>query len=204
MNERIEWTRVWREEADKEIKRVLLIGDSIINGSQKWIQASLPEGYAITSVVSSKGVDDPFWFREIQLVCEQEDFKYEAAYFNNGLHFHDQTAEQYQENYRKMLKKLQEMLPGVPFILGLSTPLTDSSGDPGKHDAPVTLKETNATVLAFNQKVVELAAEMQLTCFDAYSLMVTRPELKKDSCHFVDEGNRILGRAIAEAITQKL
>ena len=34
INERIEWSRVWREDSEKQLPRVLLIGDSIIDGSK--------------------------------------------------------------------------------------------------------------------------------------------------------------------------
>ncbi|MBQ3083940.1 MAG: SGNH/GDSL hydrolase family protein [Clostridia bacterium] len=201
MNERIEWTRVWREEADRETKRVLLVGDSIIDGSKGMIQKYLPEGYAITSFATSKGVDDPFFIKEIELVCAQENYYYQAVYFNSGLHFHEQTPEAYGSNYRNALEKLRGFLPDTPVVLGLSTPLTDGVADPSKHETPITLRDTNETVLAYNEQVKALAAELSLPVFDAYGLMVPHPELKIfDGVHFSKEGNTLLGKAIAEAI----
>lgn len=206
MNEKIEWSRVWREEADTDFKRILLIGDSIIDGSKKEVQKNLPKGYAITSYATSKGVDDPFLFREVEIICAQEGFRYEAVYFNSGLHFHDQTPEEYKENYIRTLKQLQKLLPGTPMVLGLSTPLTmGTGGDPAKHETPVTLKETNETVLVYNKKVAEIATELGLDTFDAYGLMVEHPEWKKDDgCHFIEEGNACLGKAIAEFLMQRV
>lgn len=204
--ERIEWTRYWREEADREAKKVLLIGDSIVNGCIREIQKNLPEGYAVTAVVSSKGLNNPYFIKEIALFCEQEDYRFEAIYFNNGLHFQGQSPAEYKENYRKILKELQALMPHVPMVLGLSTPLTcGDGGDPQKHETPVTLKETNATVIAFNEKVMEIAREQNLPIFDAYSLMVPHPEMKSgDGCHFNNEGIAYLGKAMAEAIKNQL
>lgn len=203
MNERIEWSRVWRENADREMKRVLLIGDSIIDGSKSVIGKNLPKEYTYSSYATSKGVDAPFLFREVELLAAQENFQYEAVYFNSGLHFHEQTPEDYKENYLRTLGLLRELLPGAAFILGLSTPLTcGAGGDPAKHETPVTLKETNETVIAFNEKVREIAEETGLPVFDAYGLMVEHPELKRDDgCHFNELGNQLLGKAIAEAIS---
>ena len=201
MNERIEWTRIWREDADRETKRVLLVGDSIIDGSKGKIQKYLPQGYAITSIATSKGVDDPFFIKEIDLLCAQEDYRYAAVYFNNGLHFHGQTPEVYAANYRAALEQLRKMLPDTPVMLGLSTPLTEGHGNPGEHETPITLRDTNDTVVAYNQQVRALAAELNLPCFDAYGLMEPHPELKRDDgTHFSDEGNELLGAEIANAI----
>ena len=204
--ERIEWTRYWREDADRDSKKVLLIGDSIVNGCIKDIQKNLPEGYAVTAVVSSKGLNNPYFIKEISLFCEQENYKFEAIYFNNGLHFHGQSPMEYKENYSKMLDQLSELMPDVPIVLGLSTPLTCGAGaDPQKHETPVTLKENNEMVIAFNQKVLEIVKERNLPIFDAYSLMEPRPELKTDDgCHFTDEGKSYLGKAMADEIIKLL
>ncbi len=206
MLERIEWTRYWREDADLSSKKVLLIGDSIVNGCTKEIQKNLPDGYAVTAVVSSKGLNNPYFIKEIALFCEQENYQFEAIYFNNGLHFQGQSPAEYKENYIKMLGQLKELMPSVPMVLGLSTPLTcGDGGDPQKHETPVTLKETNATVLAFNEKVMEIAKEQNLPTFDAYELMLPHPEMKSgDGCHFNSEGIAYLGKAMAEAIINLL
>lgn len=206
MFERIEWTRYWREDADLNSKKVLLIGDSIVNGCISDIQKNLPDGYAVTAVVSSKGLNNPYFIKEISLFCEQENNQFEAIYFNNGLHFQGQSPDEYKENYKTMLRQLRALLPSTPIILGLSTPLTcGDGGDPQKHETPVTLKETNSTVLAFNEKVLEVAKEEGLPTFDAYGLMVLHPELKTgDGCHFNDLGKVLLGKAIAEELKKYL
>ncbi|MBQ8892952.1 MAG: SGNH/GDSL hydrolase family protein [Clostridia bacterium] len=205
MNEKIEWTRMWRENADEKMRRVLLIGDSIIDGCKSIVGKNLPEGHTISSYATSKGVDDPFLYREVELLAAQESFEYAAVYFNSGLHFHGQTPEVYKENYLRTLGLLQKIVK-APFILGLSTPLTcGTGGDPAKHETPVTLQETNATVIAYNEKVREIAAETGLPVFDAYGLMVEHPELKSnDGCHFNDDGKKMLGEAIAAAIEKLL
>ena len=99
MNEAIEWTRIWRENADTAKKRVLLIGDSIIDGCKSLVGKALPKEYTISSYATSKGVDSPFLWREVELLAAQEGFDYAAVYFNSGLHFHGQTPEEYRENY---------------------------------------------------------------------------------------------------------
>ncbi|MBQ6824334.1 MAG: SGNH/GDSL hydrolase family protein [Clostridia bacterium] len=205
MNEKIEWTRMWREEADTSMKRVLLIGDSIIDGCKTIVGKSLPKEYTISSYATSKGVDDPFLFREVELMAAQENYEYAAVYFNSGLHFHEQSPEAYKENYLRTLKLLQEKID-APFILGTSTPLTcGKGGDPAKHETPVTLRENNETVIAYNQKVREIADETGLPVFDAYDRMVGYPELKSDDgCHFNDEGKALLGKAIAHALEELL
>ena len=201
MNEAIEWSRIWREEADTTKKRVLLIGDSIIDGCKSIVGKALPKEYTISSYATSKGVDSPFLWREVELLAAQEGFDYAAVYFNSGLHFHEQTPKEYRENYLRTLHWLRAAI-SAPLILGTSTPLTcGKGGDPAKHETPVTLKETNETVVAYNEQVRDIAAGEGLPLFDAYALMVERPDLKSDDgCHFNEEGKQLLGKAIAEAL----
>ena len=201
MNEAIEWTRIWRENADTAKKRVLLIGDSIIDGCKSLVGKALPKEYTISSYATSKGVDSPFLWREVELLAAQEGFDYAAVYFNSGLHFHGQTPEEYRENYLRTLHWLQAAVH-APVILGTSTPLTcGTGGDPAKHETPVTLKETNETVVAYNEQVRAIATKEGLPVFDAYALTVEHPEWKSDDgCHFNEEGKQILGKAIAEAL----
>ena len=207
-NEGIEWTRIWREGAAGNGERVLLIGDSIIDGSKSFIGKELAPDTAISVFVTSKGLNNPYFIKELSLLCEQEDYDYKAVYLNSGLHFHNQSAEEYKENYKKLLSEIRQMLPCTPIILGTSTPWTEGNTAAAKeHDTPITLSgeikfhERNKTVLEYNKKVFEIGSEEQLTVFDAYSLMIEHPELKSpDGVHFKPEGYVILAKSIASAL----
>ncbi|MBQ8344722.1 MAG: SGNH/GDSL hydrolase family protein [Clostridia bacterium] len=205
-NESIEWTNCWREKADRDTKRILLVGDSIIWGAKSFVSKALPDHLAMTAIATSKGVDDPYYVAEIDLLCKQEGYAYEAVYFNNGLHTHGQSPKEYACNYRTALNTLREQIPNAVWILGLSTPIAINPSSGADHDTPITaqdrleIKEKNDLVLAYNQEVRAIADELSLPCFDAYKLLEEKHAWKTDSYHYNEDGRSYLGRAIADVI----
>lgn len=207
-NERIEWTRCWREDADLDKKRFLLIGDSMIDGSKGNIYKALPDDIATTAVITSKGVDSEFFTKEIELFCMQENFDYEVVYFNNGIHAHDQSPEEYDQNYRRALKTLMSKIPKAKWILGLCTPVTPHLSSGELYEAPVTLDLAKGfdpvctRILMYNQKVEKIAKDFGVEIFDAYSLLADKPELKVDTCHLNEVGRDLFGKAIAKKMME--
>lgn len=209
-NERIEWTRCWREDADREGPRVLLIGDSVVEGIKHEVYDALPDEIATTVITTSKGVCSPYFCEEIELFCCQEPCDYRVAYFNNGLHPHGQSPEEYARAYRAALVRLRASLPGVKvWILGLSTPITRQGGG-ADHETPITdhdpqnLDLKNKLVCQYNREVLRIADEFGLEILDAYSLLVGHPEYKTDSYHYNADGKALLGAAVAKKIKEAL
>lgn len=209
-NESIEWSRVWREQAATDTERVLLIGDSIIDGSKSYIGKNLAPTLAITAYITSKGLNNPYFIKELALTVEQEDFNYKAIYLNSGLHFHGQSAQEYKQNYKKLISEIREMLPDATIILGTSTPWTVGTSALAKeYEAPLTVNaevsfhERNQTVIAYNEKVFEIAKEESLPVFDAYTLMLENTAYKApDGVHFKPEGYALLSEKIANALKE--
>lgn len=209
-NEGIEWSRVWREGASSEKERVLLIGDSIIDGCKTLVGKALAPELSITAYVTSKGLNNPYFVKELALLCEQEDNDYKAVYLNSGLHFHGQTSEEYKQNYKKLICEIRNLLSDAPIILGTSTPWTEGNAAAVKdYDTPLTLEgeikfhEKNQTVIEYNKKVYEIADEEKLPVFDAYSLMLENTKLKApDGLHYKPEGSAILAEKIASALKE--
>ena len=209
-NETIEWTRCWREDANTDKKRILLIGDSLIDGSKREVFYALPDGYATTAVITSKGVDNPYFTREILLFCEQERFDYQAVYFNNGIHDHGQTIEEFESNLNAALDVLMKKIPHAKWILGLCTPATPHNDSGQFYEAPVTvdLAEGYAPIcrriLLWNEVIRKVASERGLPVMDAYSLLAPHPEYKVDMYHLNEEGKRVFGQAIAAKLKEEL
>jgi len=203
--ESIEWTRVWREEVNSGKKRVLLIGDSIIDGSKSLIGKALGENASISAFITSKALDNPWYIKELALLLEQEG-DYAAVYFNNGLHTGGLTPDEYASHYQKTVDFLLRALPDTPVLLGLSTPIAKPVTDLGTADAPITphavYTESNKTVQAFNRKVMLIGEKAGLPVFDAYSLMdAIDPSLRTpDGYHYTEKGSAIFADAAAEAL----
>lgn len=210
-NETIEWTRTWRENADAEQKRILLVGDSMIDGSKREVQNALPDGYSISSFATSKGVDNPYYLRELEMLCEQEDFAYCAVYFNNGIHDHGQSPETFRNNLCATLKRLHAKIPNAVWIVGQCTPVTPDRGDGNKnYIAPTTPEQAKgyppycARILAYNEAIRSVAAELGMFCFDAFSLLLEHPEFKTDPFHLNAEGYRFFGSSIAAQVMERI
>lgn len=205
-NEKIEWSRVWRESADTNQKRILLIGDSIIDGCKGNIYSCISKkGYASTAYVTSKGINNPYYLKELKLVIEQEDYNYECVYIQYGGHSGGQTRKECKANYVSLLKSLKKLLPDIPIILATVTPITNGDGSENEHDTPISFKtmfhERNKRKIELNEDVREIANKMHLELFDTYQIMADKPELKlSDGIHFKPQGNVLLGTAIAEKI----
>ena len=204
--EKIEWTQYRREDAnDPSKKRILLIGDSITNGIREDVYSLLPQGYTQTAIATSKGVNDPCFLPEIDLFCSQDEFRYETVYFNNGLHIHGQSEQEYEENLSAALAHLKEKIPGAKFVIGLSTPILIREVSAETHETPITLAQKNdnknlarkALVPRFNLIAERVAKEFGYPVFDPYTLVVDRPELKvADGVHFTPEGKKLIATAL--------
>ena len=206
-NEKIEWTFTWNEDADTDRRRCLIVGDSIVWGSRGDAYAARNGDWTISTFATSKGVDSPYLFEELALFCKQSDLRFEAVYFNNGLHTHGQSPEEYGKNYRRVLSELRALLPSAKFILGLSTPISEVTGDPSSHSAPITVEERSRLleqdlgVRAYNREVLRIAEEEGLPVFDAYSHMLPYNDQKKDPYHYNEEGRRVFGSAVVGALS---
>ena len=201
--ERLEWTHYESWEADR---KVLFVGDSIIWGARTYIEKILPEGIGSTVLVTVHGVNEEQFVRSVSMLATLNDKEYEAVYFNNGLHPRGQTAEEYAENYERVVRELMGAIPTKKWILGLSTPISNKQTDIWDNTTPITekekidLKERNDLVLEYNEKVKEIAQRLGLPYYDAYSLIDGRDDLKVDPYHYNQEGRELIAKGICEAV----
>lgn len=205
MLENIEWTRVWRERVNESFPRVLIIGDSIMDGSKLHISRELSDCAAVSVLVTSKALDNPYYWQELSLLLEQEGATYTVIYFNNGLHTGGMTPKEYAAQYRSTILRLREAVPDATLILGLSTPVAKPVASPAAADAPITpiMQYTDAdrTVRAFNAAVSALGKEWHLPVFDAYACVDGNAACRTlDGYHYTEDGYLHLSRSIAKTI----
>lgn len=205
--ERLEWIHYESWEAEK---KVLFVGDSIVWGARSYIEKMLPEGVGTTVLVTAHGVNEEQFVRSVAMLATLNDPFYEAVYFNNGLHPHGQTAEEYAENYERVVTELIKAIPAKKWILGLSTPISNKQTEIWDNTAPITekekisLKERNDLVLEYNEKVKEIAQRLGLPYYDAYGLVDGRDDLKTDPYHYNSEGKELIASGICGAVRDEL
>ena len=208
--EAIGWIKYETRSFEKMRPRVLLIGDSIIWGGHEFTANALVDRADVNTFVTSFGVNGTRLSDIVENLCSMDSAGYDAVYFNNGLHSHGQTPEEYAENYRKTVTYLMKCFPNAKWILGFSTPVSDNPKSGDRHETPITEKqradnsEKNTLAKQYNEKVRVIAKELSLPYFDAYSLMADKDEWKIDSYHYNEQGKRLFGEAVASKILSEM
>ena len=190
--ETYEWDNTWIEQAnDHSTPRVLYIGNSISCGTRRLCTSVSNKTLLFDGFGTSKSIDNPYFFKSIQLFAEQEGRR-DAIIFNSGLHgWHIEDKDEYRFYYEKMIRFLLENFKDVPLFLALSTTVKN--------------EERERRVLIRNSVVKALAEEYNLSVIDLYSVSLENIELRsEDGVHFEKEGYRKLAERIVADIKEKI
>src|ERR1035438_5640962 len=182
-----EWSRMWWNNANENrLPRVLLIGDSITDGSQAAVHDKL-NGLAYTAYwASSKCLTDPTYLKALDFVLGE--YPYAVIHFNNGLHSLSSDRAQWQAGLRAALTLLRDKGQGAKIVWAASTPLKD---------AALTAKAKELNALA-----APIVAEFGLPTDDLFALMdpQDRDKLWSDTFHYRPAGVEMEAKQVAETI----
>ncbi|OCT15200.1 hypothetical protein A8709_13940 [Paenibacillus pectinilyticus] len=195
--ERFEWCEHWWEQADnQDLKRVLVIGDSITKGYRPYVNELLHNQAYVDMVATSKAMDNPSLLKEIDyMIQHREDFHYDVIHMNNGLHGWHLSTSQYEENYNKLIRHVLETAQSSKIIIVNSTPMT-VVGNPTGIDP-----QLNGKVEDRNKAVKRIAEQYNLSLNDLYTPMYGRSEYRvADGYHYNEEGRRAQAEIVAKAI----
>ena len=103
------------------------------------------------------------------------------------------TPQEYRENLERILDYLQTT--GAKIILATTTPVMDG-----------IFQHRNEDILRFNQELLQIAAERDITVNDLHSLIAANREefLCEDGVHLSKAGIRAAGEQVASSIAQYL
>ncbi len=189
----------WRLEKavikDAKLPRVLLIGDSILNGYQ---------GQATKLLAGKANVDlwvNPYNQSEHvnKLLAEVlTNGPYDVVVFNMGLHGWQEgrikpgTFEPLMKGYVEVLKA---KLPKARLIWASSTPVT-VKGKP---------TEINPNIIEQNRMAAKVMAEMGVPVVDFYALLIDKRELARgDMFHWTGPAYALIAQAAVDAILREL
>lgn len=184
---------------DPKLPRVLLIGDSILNGYEPYVTAALKGKANVDEWVN------PYWQSEQanKILAEVlESGPYDVIHFNMGLHgwpkgrIKEGTFEPLTRAYVEIMR---QKWPKAKLIWANSTPTT-VKGDPTRMNP-----EIDPVIVEHNRMAVTIMKEMNVTVNDLYALDL--PHLKwigPDGVHWTPEGSKLMGNAVAESILQAL
>lgn len=193
----------WRIEKavikDPKLPRVLLIGDSILNGYQ---------GRATKLLAGKANVD--LWVNPYNqsehvnklLVEVLANGPYDVVVFNMGLHGWQEgrikpgTFEPLTKGYVEVLKT---KLPKAKLLWASSTPVT-VKGKPTEINA-----EINPNIVEQNRMAAKVMAEMGVPVVDFYGLLVDKRELARgDMFHWTAPAYDLIAQAAVAAILREL
>ena len=102
--EDIEWMRVWCEDTNAALPRVLLIGDSITEGYQAGVRARMRGVACVDCLATSYGADMSIYHKMLAAVAA--DSSYAVIQYNFGLHAFRLDGAAYEQGYAAMLDRL--------------------------------------------------------------------------------------------------
>ena len=126
-HENIEWSIGYAfhlTDANKNLPRVLLVGDSICNGYQGEVQSALNGLMSVSYWVSSYCVTSPRYLKLLEFYLEES--PYEVVHFNNGLHSLGTPDAAWEKGFRSALRLIREKQPRAKIIFTTSTPLKEA------------------------------------------------------------------------------
>jgi hypothetical protein len=183
-----EWiTMRWHDEDENpHLPRILLVGDSIVNGHGTLLSNKLKDRYGVDCFCTSKIVCDQDFMSDLQVMLARH--KYEIIIFNNGLHGRLVDDGHYASGLFDVLKELQGQTQTL--IWRNSTPCypgADGKENPWTEKVPIR-----------NRLAAIEVAKLGLPTIDCYSRLQDQPELSCDGVHFHAPGYEIIVATIVD------
>jgi len=180
--------------------RVLLIGDSILNGYLKQVSAALAGKAYVDGWVNPYNQNSGKLDQMIAEVLSHG--PYDVIHFNMGLHGWQKgriPEGQFEPLTRKLVESLRKGAPKARLIWASSTPVT-TKGKPGEADA-----EINPVIVEHNRMAAGVMKELNVPVDDLYGVLAPHLDLARgDQFHWKPEGYTLLTAAVVKAIEPAL
>jgi lysophospholipase L1-like esterase len=194
----------WRLEQAKVVDakrpRVLLMGDSILNGYLRQVIASL-EGRAYVDAWVNPHCQASYKLDEMigEVLAHGP---YDVVHFNMGLHGWQKgriPEGQFEPLTRKLVEAIRKGAPNAKLIWASSTPVT-VKGKPGELDP-----EINPVIVEHNRMAAKVMQAMGVPVNDLYSLLAPKLDLARgDQFHWTAPAYKLLAEAVTAAVAREL
>lgn len=180
--ENTEWFQFYSfhvRDGDRDLPRVLLIGDSITQSIRGKVEKALSGRANVTYWISSYGIARPEYMALLEIVLRTH--RYDVIHFNNGLHLCGTTVANYGEHLEKALALVRRLQPQAKLVWSTCTPLRD-------HPGKCYVTEINAIGRTVAAKWKAEAINDLYVLANAFK----RPADWRDECHFTPEAQQRL------------
>jgi lysophospholipase L1-like esterase len=185
---------------DPSRPRVLLVGDSILNGYLGGVQKALEGKAYVDAWVTPTSQGDKSLPRQISEVLAQG--PYDIIHFNLGLHGWQKgriPEGQFEPLTHAMVQAFKQNAPRAVLIWASTTPVTKQD-HPGELDP-----EINPIIVEHNAMAAKVMKEEGVPIDDLNSLMVQHLDLARgDRFHWKPEGTALLTKQVSDTLTKAL
>ena len=191
--ENFEWLRSWCDNTgNKDLPRVLLVGDSITDGYNEMVRESLRGVCYVDHMATSYSVDNNIY----GTLCKEffNNSHYDVIHFNHGLHGKGMSRETYKEGLRIILADRKEKI-----VITTSTVVKEKDSEKIDESWLLKLSERNCAVK-------ELADEYGYFVDDLFSVSLEIPDENRnpDGYHYKKEGYARLAESVVSSIKKAL
>lgn len=184
---------------DPKRPRVLLIGDSILNGYLKQVVKEL-EGKVYVDAWVNPYAQSAHLNKLLAEVLDNG--PYDVVHFNMGLHGWQAgriKAGTFEPLTKAYVEAIRAKLPAAKIIWASSTPVT-VKGKPTELAA-----EINEIIIDHNRRAAGVMRELGVPVNDFYSLLVDKLELARgDQFHWKPEAYAILAQTVTDSVLREL
>ncbi len=189
--EQFEWIHSWSDNTNnRDLPKVLLIGDSITNGYQEIVRETLRGQCYVDYIATSYTLNSPLFFKLIINFIKNNE--YDIIHLNQGLHGFSMSKKTYKEKLKKLISKI----PNSPKIILAESTIVKKVGN------KTINKKWDKKVNERNAAVNELAKELNLSVNHLYEASKSIPnDLRNDDgCHYLPDGYQILAKEVISII----
>lgn len=193
-HERIEWIRSWCEDTDKhDLPRLLVIGDSITDGTQIPLRKRLAGRCYVDCLTTSYALDNPLYAGLVKSFVT--DCRYDIVQYNFGLHGAHITPRSFAPRVEKILSMIQNNA-GAVYIANVTAVFTPDNERPDKAWAK--------RIDARNRIYRDTSDKLGIRLFDWYTPSFGMPRAYRtpDGVHYTDEGYVIFAERIDAFLTE--
>lgn len=185
---------------NQALPRILLMGDSILNGYLPSVTKALEGKAYIDAWVTPTSQGDKSLPRQIQEVLAQG--PYDVIHFNLGLHGWQKgriPEGEYEALTHRMVQAFREHAPKAILIWASTTPVTRQD-HPGELDP-----EINPVIVEHNRMAAKVMREEGVPTDDLGGLMMPHLELARgDRFHWKPEGTALLASQVAKTLLEAI
>ena len=193
--EQFEWIHSWSDDTNnRDLPRVLLIGDSITCGYQQIVREAIRGKCYVDYIATSYTLNSGFFFKLINNYINNN--KYDIIHLNQGLHGFSMSK----KTYKEKLKRLINQIPSsCKVILAESTVVKKAGNKTIDNKWDKKLDERNTSVN-------ELAKEMNLSINHLYEVSKNIPnDLRTDDgIHYLPDGYQILAQEVIHLVLRAM